>query len=31
MAEKCICCGKKVGLLNGSHLDNQVCDSCFFQ
>lgn len=30
MAEKCICCGKKVGLLNGSHLDNQLCDSCYF-
>lgn len=30
MAEKCICCDKKVGLLNGSHLDNQVCDSCYF-
>lgn len=30
MAEKCICCGKKVGLLNGSHLDNQVCDNCYF-
>lgn len=30
MAEKCICCGKKVGLLNGSHLNNQVCDNCYF-
>ncbi|MBD5515906.1 MAG: heavy metal-binding domain-containing protein [Lachnospiraceae bacterium] len=30
MAEKCICCGKKIGLLNGSHLNNQVCDSCYF-
>lgn len=30
MAEKCICCGKKVGLLNGSHLDNKVCDNCYF-
>jgi hypothetical protein len=28
MAEKCICCGKKIGLLNGSHLNNQVCDNC---
>ncbi len=30
MAERCICCGKKVGLLNGSHLNNQVCDNCYF-
>ena len=30
MAEKCICCGKKIGLLNGSHLNNQVCDNCYF-
>lgn len=30
MSEKCICCGKKVGLLNGSHLNNQVCDNCYF-
>ncbi len=30
MAEKCICCGKKLGLLNGAHLNNQVCDSCYF-
>ena len=30
MAEKCICCGKKIGLLNGSQLNNQVCDSCYF-
>lgn len=30
MAEKCICCGKKIGLLNGAHLNNQVCDSCYF-
>ena len=30
MADKCICCGKKIGLLNGSHLDNQVCDNCYF-
>lgn len=30
MAEKCICCGKKIGLLNGSHLNNQVCDGCYF-
>lgn len=30
MAEKCICCGKKIGLLNGSHLDNKLCDSCYF-
>lgn len=30
MAEKCICCGKKIGLLNGAHLNNQVCDTCYF-
>lgn len=30
MADKCICCGKKIGLLNGSHLNNQVCDNCYF-
>lgn len=30
MAEKCICCGKKIGLLNGSHLNNQICDNCYF-
>lgn len=30
MAERCICCGKKIGLLNGSHLNNQVCDNCYF-
>ena len=30
MAEKCICCGKKVGLLNGSHLNHQVSDNCYF-
>jgi len=30
MAEKCICCGKKIGLLNGSHLNNQVFDNCYF-
>lgn len=30
MAEKCICCGKKIRLLNGAHLNNQVCDNCFF-
>lgn len=30
MADKCICCGKKIGLLNGAHLNNQVCDSCYF-
>jgi len=30
MAEKCICCGKKMGLLNGSHLNNQICDNCYF-
>lgn len=29
MAEKCICCGKKIGLLR-SHLNNQVCDNCYF-
>lgn len=30
MADKCICCGKKLGILNGSHLNNQVCDNCYF-
>ena len=30
IAEKCICCGKKAGLINGSHLNNQVCDNCYF-
>lgn len=30
MAEKCICCGKKIGLLSGSHINNQVCDSCYY-
>ncbi len=31
MAEYCICCGKKVGIFTGSHLDNTVCDSCYFK
>lgn len=30
MAEKCMCCGKKIGLLNGSHLNNEICDNCYF-
>ena len=30
MADLCICCGKKVGLINGSHLNNKLCDSCYF-
>lgn len=30
MTDKCICCGKKIGLLNGAHLNNQVCDNCYF-
>ncbi len=30
MADKCICCGKKIGLINGSHLDNKLCDNCYF-
>lgn len=27
MAELCLCCGKKVGLFTGSHLNNTVCDT----
>ena len=30
MSNICICCGKKIGLLNGSHLENKLCDNCFF-
>ena len=26
----CVCCGKKIGLLNGSHLNDKLCDNCFF-
>lgn len=28
MAE-CICCGKKLGLLNGSNLDDSLCSACY--
>ncbi|MBO5165519.1 MAG: heavy metal-binding domain-containing protein [Lachnospiraceae bacterium] len=31
MAEYCVCCGKKVGIFTGGHLDNTVCDSCYFK
>lgn len=31
MAEYCICCGKKVGIFTGGHLDNKVCDVCYFK
>ena len=27
----CICCGKKLGVFSGVHLDNSVCDSCYFR
>lgn len=27
----CICCGKKLGVFSGAHLDNSVCDSCYFR
>lgn len=30
MSNVCICCGKRIGLLNGSHLDNKLCDNCYF-
>ena len=30
MADLCVCCGKKVGLINGSHLNNKLCDNCYF-
>lgn len=30
MSNICICCGKKIGLLNGSHLGDKLCDNCFF-
>lgn len=31
MAERCLCCGTKLGFLSGSRLDNTVCDSCYFK
>lgn len=31
MAERCLCCGKKLGIFSGTHLDNMVCDGCYFR
>jgi len=31
MVESCLCCGKKIGVFAGGHLDKTVCDSCFFK
>lgn len=31
MAEYCVCCGKKIGIFTGSHLDNTICDNCYFK
>lgn len=31
MAEQCLCCGKKVGIFTGSHLNNTLCDNCYFK
>lgn len=30
MPNVCVCCGRKTGLLNGSHLNDKLCDNCFF-
>lgn len=31
MAERCLCCGKKMGFLSFAHIDNTVCDDCYFK
>ncbi len=31
MADLCLCCGKKVGIFTGGHLNNTVCDNCYFK
>ncbi len=31
MADYCMCCGKKLGVFTGNHLNNTVCDNCFFK
>ena len=30
MQNVCVCCGRKIGVLNGSHLNDKLCDNCFF-
>lgn len=31
MAEYCLCCGKKIGKFADGHMDNKVCDGCYFK
>lgn len=31
MADYCVCCGKKLGVFFGEHLNKTVCDKCFFR